>query len=201
MSGVGLLGLFLAAWGGISVFVGPLFGFDPTTSSAWDWTTQNWLLHLIPGACGVFAGLVILGSAPGRRVGRSGGGSVGMAALLMLGAGIWFVIGPAVWPLFESSSAYAHGASTNMTFLNQLGANLGPGVLLAALSGMALKAGIARPRVAVEEPLAAGARGAAVGEAVPARRVGRRERRRAEREARHESAAAAPAAAPNAVAA
>ncbi|MGH9055959.1 MAG: hypothetical protein ACRDYY_08885, partial [Acidimicrobiales bacterium] len=102
VSGVGLLGLLLAAWGGISVFVGPLFGYDPTTTSAWDWTTQNWLLHLIPGACGVFAGLVILGSAPGRRVGRIGGGGIGLAALLMLGAGIWFVIGPAVWPLFET---------------------------------------------------------------------------------------------------
>jgi hypothetical protein len=37
-----------------------------------------------------------------------------------------------------------------MSFLNQLGANLGPGILLAVLAGMAFKAGIANPSVSAE---------------------------------------------------
>jgi hypothetical protein len=74
--------------------------------------------------------------------------------VLLLAAGLWFVIGPAAWPTFESSAPFAVGASANMSFLNQLGSSLGPGLLLAIFGGMALKAGLARPAVAVAEPVA-----------------------------------------------
>jgi len=153
VAGIGLLTVIFAAWGGICVFVGPLFGYTPTSTQAWQWTMQNWLLHLVPGAVGVFAGLMMLGLVSARGARRSG---VELAALLSMAAGIWFVIGPAVWPMFESSSPYAQATSANMDFLNQLGANLGPGLLLAILGGMAFKAGIAKPRVMLdEEPMEA----------------------------------------------
>jgi hypothetical protein len=146
--GVALFAALIAAWGGIAAFVGPEFGYQPTSSQSWSWTTPNWLLHLVPGAVGVGAGLLMLALMAGRGAWRRSG--LGLAGLATLAAGAWFVIGPAAWPLFESSSPYAPAASANMSFLNQLGANLGPGILLAILAGMALKAGIANPRVTVE---------------------------------------------------
>jgi hypothetical protein len=76
---------------------------------------------------------------------------MGLAALLLLAAGAWFVIGPALWPTFQSSPPFATDVGAWTSFWNQLGANLGPGVLLAVLGGMALKASIARPAVAVGE--------------------------------------------------
>jgi hypothetical protein len=148
VAGIGFLTVLFAAWGGICVFVGPLFGYTPTSSQAWQWTMQNWLLHLVPGAVGVLAGLMMLGLMSARGARRGG---VELAALLAMAAGIWFVIGPATWPMFESSAPYAQASSANMDFLNQLGANLGPGLLLAILGGMAFKAGIAKPRVMLDE--------------------------------------------------
>ena len=148
-AGVGLLGGLVGAWGAISVFVGPDFGYRPTAAGAWQWTTNNWLLHLVPGAVAVAAGLMIMSLSPGRRAGAGTGGALGFAALMLIGAGAWFVIGPALWPTFESTAPFATATSTGTSFVNQLGASLGPGLLLAMLGGMALKAGIARPAVAL----------------------------------------------------
>jgi hypothetical protein len=153
----GLLVTLLAAWGGIAAFVGPEFGYRPTTASSWQWTTNNWLLHLVPGAVGVAAGLLLLSRAPAAAASR---GVHWMAALAAIAAGAWFVLGPAAWPIFESSPAYHFADTARAGFLNQLGANLGPGFLLAVLGGMALKTGItARPAasgtVPVTTPLAA----------------------------------------------
>ncbi|HEX4864524.1 MAG TPA: hypothetical protein VFV02_10650, partial [Acidimicrobiales bacterium] len=162
-AGVGLWTLLLAAWGGISVFVGPLFGYRPTSTNAWDWTMQNWLLHLVPGAVGVFAGLVMLATIGARGAGRRSG--LGLASLLTVAAGAWFVIGPSAYHWFESAAAFAPTASARRDFLNQLGSNLGPGVLLAVLGGMALKAGFANPKVVLERDEEAAPAGAG---AVPA---------------------------------
>ena len=132
---IGLLTALVGAWAGIVGFVGPLFGYHATTTHAWAWTTTNWLLHLVPGAVAFVAGLLVLGRA--RAVARGG---ISLAALAAVAAGAWLVIGPAVWPLFESSRAYGPAGGATMRFLIQLGADLGPGVLLAAFGGMLLKA-------------------------------------------------------------
>jgi hypothetical protein len=161
--GVGMWTLLLAAWGGISVFVGPLFDYRPTTTDAWHWSMQNWLLHLVPGAVGVFAGLMMLGTIGVRGAARRGG--VGFGSLLTMAAGAWFVIGPAAYRWFESASPFAQTLSARSDFVNQIGSNLGPGVLLAILGGMALKAGIANPQVVLERD---GESGLAPASAVPA---------------------------------
>jgi hypothetical protein len=148
--GVGVLAALVGAWGAISVFVGPYFGYEPTSTSTWDWTTQNWFLHLLPGAVAFVAGLMIASITPSRRA-QGGSSSVGLASLLVIAAGAWFVIGPALWPTFASSAPFASGTSAGTAFLNQLGSSLGPGLLLAVLGGMALKAVIARPAVALGE--------------------------------------------------
>ena len=146
--GVGFWTVLLAAWGGISVFVGPLFGYHPTSQTSWDWTTQNWLLHAVPGAVGVLAGLMMLGMIGARGFGRRSG--ISFAALLALAAGGWFVIGPVAYGIFASGRPYAQTASAWDNFWHQIGANLGPGVLLLMLGGMALKAGTAVPRIVYE---------------------------------------------------
>ncbi len=141
---VGFLAALVGAWGALSVFVGPYFGYRPTSPGTWAWTTQNWLLHLLPGAVAVGAGLMILSASPSRR--RAGTGApIGLAALLLVAAGAWFVIGPALWATFESGQPFATGVSAWTSFLNQVGSSLGPGILLATLGGMALKAVVARP--------------------------------------------------------
>jgi hypothetical protein len=150
-AGVGLLSALVGAWGAISVFVGPEFGYRPTSAAAWDWIMQSWLLHLVPGAVAVAAGLMIMSLTPSRRAGTGAGGGIGMSALLLIAAGAWFVIGPALWPTFESSPAFVVNTSAGTSFINQLGSSLGPGLLLALLGGMAFKAVIARPSVALDE--------------------------------------------------
>jgi hypothetical protein len=130
--------MLLAASGGIAAFVGPEFGYRPTTTSSWQWTTTNWLLHLVPGAVGVAGGLLIVSRAP-RRAGSRGLQWLGALATIVAGA--WFVLGPSAWPIFESSPAYHAALSARAEFLNHLGANLGPGFLLGVLGGMALKTG------------------------------------------------------------
>ena len=151
-AGVGLLSALVGAWGAICVFVGPYFGYRPTSATTWQWTTNNWLLHLLPGAVALAAGLMMMMTLRPVRRGEGVRAAVGLDALLLAAAGAWFVIGPALWPTFQSTSAFATGTSAWTSFWNQLGANLGPGLLLAFLAGMALKASIARPAVAVGEP-------------------------------------------------
>ena len=146
--GVGLWTVLLAAWGGISVFVGPLFGYHPTSQTSWDWTTQNWLLHALPGAAGVLAGLMMLGMIGARGFGRRSG--ISLAAVLALAGGAWFVIGPVAYRIIASGTAYAQSSSAWDNFWHQIGANLGPGVMLLMLGGMALKAGTAVPRIVYE---------------------------------------------------
>ncbi len=147
---VGLLAALVGAWGAISVFVGPIFGYQPTSAGSWAWTTQNWLLHLLPGAVAVVAGLMILSASPSRRH-EGTGAPIGLAALMIVVAGAWFVIGPAAWATFESGPPFATGTSPMTSFLHQLGSSLGPGLLLAVLGGMALKAVIARPAATVHD--------------------------------------------------
>jgi hypothetical protein len=147
---VALLTALLGAWVGIATFVGPDFGWRPTVAGSWQWVMVNWLLHLIPGAAAFVGGLLVLARSPARQ----GGPNLlsALAALLVLLAGFWLVIGPAAWPVFESTPAFNTLASTNRAFLDALGASLGPGVLLAAFGGMALKAAITRPRMDAAEP-------------------------------------------------
>jgi hypothetical protein len=144
----GTLSVLVGAWGAICVYVGPLFGYRPTSYNAWEWTTQNWLLHLVPGAVGFVAGLLIIEETRRRKVGA--GGTLSLPALMLMAAGIWFVIGPAVWPTFESGPAFRPGVSAGTAALNMIGSSLGPGLLLAIFGGVALKAAVARPAVAVD---------------------------------------------------
>src|SRR5579875_156578 len=137
MAGIGVLMVLVGAWAGIVGYVGPLFGYHAIAASAWQWTRANWLLHLVPGAAGVFAGLSVLIQTPKRRaVARP----FAIAGLVAVAAGAWLVVGPAASHIFESAVTYGPADGHLAAFVNQVGANLGPGLLLAVLGGMALKA-------------------------------------------------------------
>jgi hypothetical protein len=76
---------------------------------------------------------------------------IGFAALLVICSGAWFVIGPALWATFESGQPFAGSTTAWTDFVNQVGSSLGPGLLLAVLGGMAVKAVIARPVASVHD--------------------------------------------------
>jgi hypothetical protein len=139
---LGLLTIAIGAWGGIVPYLGPTFGYHANSSGSWDWTWQHTLLYLIPGAVAVATGLWMWGMAARTRAGSGRFGS-GLAGLVLLAAGAWFVLGPVVWPIYYSSAVFGP-ASPTTNFLNQLGYNLGPGLVLAALGGLTLASAAVR---------------------------------------------------------
>ncbi len=138
VAGMGVLAALLGAWAAIVGFVGPEFGYQATNNSSWQWTTANWLLHLIPGGVAFVAGLAVLALAGASTLGARS--LIRLAALAIVAAGAWLVIGPALWPVFESGSPYGSAATAQTAFTNQIGANLGPGLLLVALGAMIYEA-------------------------------------------------------------
>jgi hypothetical protein len=138
--------VLIGAWGGIVAYVGPTFGYQADGSPSWYWDFQHALLHLIPGAVAVAAGLLILAVAvrPALTARRPAGA---LLTIVVAACGAWFVLGPVVWPIFYSGPVFlTSGAQTNM--VNQLGYNLGPGLVLTLLSGMGLALAVGRDRPA-----------------------------------------------------
>lgn len=165
VSMTGATAALVGVWGAIAVFVGPYFGFRPTTGTTWDWTVDNGMLHVGPGALALLGGLLLLAFGPARRAAR--GGALVLPALMLIVAGAWFVIGPVAWPTFESGPAFAPALDAGRNLLNQACASLAPGLVLAALGGMAMKASMVGAVVEehradrVEEPAAVAADGTA----------------------------------------
>jgi hypothetical protein len=138
VAGMGFLAALLGAWAAIVGFVGPEFGYQATNNASWQWTTANWLLHLIPGAVAFVAGIVAVALAGAATLVRRT--LLRLAGLVIVAAGAWLVIGPALWPVFESGTPYGSAATAQTSFTNQIGANLGPGLLLVALGAMIYEA-------------------------------------------------------------
>lgn len=137
---IGLVTLLTGAWAGIVPYVGPLFGYRSNGLGSWAWTLQHGVLYLIPGAAAVFAGLLILGMVPRSWLTRARLGA-GFAGALAIACGAWLVLGPVAWPIFNGPLTTVFGTATpTNNFLNWLGYNLGPGILLTGFGAMALKA-------------------------------------------------------------
>lgn len=145
---IGLSALLVSAWGGIVPYVGPIFGYSSNGSPAWNWTFQHALLYLIPGAVGVVVSLAVMSRAGGGRgIARA---SLGLSGLILVACGAWFVVGPAVWPIFHSGAVFSAGKTATTHFVNVVGYNLGVGVVLAALGGMIMKASTPEREIAAE---------------------------------------------------
>ena len=145
VASLGFLTAMLGAWAGIVAFVGPEFHYPITSTTSWDWTAANALLHLWPGVVALAAGLVYMLFVDARsRVSRS---VIRISALAAMAAGAWLVIGPALWPVFESTPAYVTQSTASMDFWMRLGSSLGPGLLVVAIAALVFDA------VAGREPL------------------------------------------------
>ena len=134
---VGLVALVISAWGGIIPYFGPTFGYSADGSGSWHWNLAHTVLAFSPAIVGIFAGVLILARAPGT-VQRSSRFGLGLAGLLALAAGGWFVVGPWAWQLTLGSSSYLVHATSLRTLANLLGYSFGPGLILAASGAFAL---------------------------------------------------------------
>jgi hypothetical protein len=142
----GLAIVALGVWAGLIAFVGPYFDYQIGTTETWDWSSNRFVLEVLPGAVAVLGGLFLLRAA--TRVSASMGG------WLALAAGIWLVIGPTMSMLWENGDLGTGAAigDTGTRVAEWIGFFYGPGVLITALAAFALGRFMA-PRVEpVEEP-------------------------------------------------
>ncbi len=127
---VSLLLIGISAWGGIIPFVGPTFGYNADGTASWHWSLTHAVVALIPGAIGVFVGMMVLAGSRGLVVGR-GRMSLAGAGLLIVACGAWFAIAPWAWPVVDNARSYFVFASPLRTLANVGGYALGPGVIAA----------------------------------------------------------------------
>lgn len=127
----GALLLIVGAWGALVPFIGPTFGYTMGSAHAWAWTESHATLHFAPGAATMIGALFLLG---GRGVSQRLG--AGLAAV----AGTWFLIGPALHPIWAGSGMGMMGmmsGSATSNALSDIGYHYGTGAAIALLAGYA----------------------------------------------------------------
>ena len=142
----GLAIIALGVWVGLIAFVGPYFDYQIGTTETWDWSSNRFLLEVLPAAAVVVGGLFLLGAA--TRVSASAGG------WLALAGGVWLVIGPTMSMLWENGELGTGAAigDTGTRVAEWIGFFYGSGALIAVLAAFALGRFMA-PRVEpVKEP-------------------------------------------------
>ncbi|MGH3444374.1 MAG: hypothetical protein ACRDPB_03270 [Nocardioidaceae bacterium] len=129
-SGIALI--LLGIWGGLIPFVGPLFGYAYTPSSAWTYTTARLYLEILPGIAVILGGLLVLGTAS-RAVGLFGGW---LAAL----GGAWFTVGPVLAQFWMGTNPAGAptGTGTLHVVAEQIGFFTGLGVVVVFFAALAL---------------------------------------------------------------
>ena len=127
----------LGAWAGIIVFVGPVFGYSVDGSGSWHWSAAHGWLHFGPGVLAVVAGLAALGSIP-RVIAGQRNHWAAVAGFFAIVSGAWLVVGPTAWPTMVSGAHVWLPASALRNLADQIGANLGPGVLLIFVGSLSL---------------------------------------------------------------
>jgi hypothetical protein len=134
---LGVLTLLVGAWGGIVPFVAPSFGFNGDSTASWYWNLPHALLWLAPGALATVCGLFMMGLVPRALVGLARFGSAVAGSIVAI-CGAWFVLGPLIWPVLESSRRVFVSAPPLREFTYQLGYSLGPGLLLGMFGAFAM---------------------------------------------------------------
>jgi hypothetical protein len=135
---LGLLAITLGAWGGLVPFIGHALNFNADGSSLWTWNLSHALLYLAPGIAAVLGGAAIVLTA---WMGEVGGLDVSRLLLpvgffLLALSGAWFILGPTIWPIYYTSHVFAL-ATPVRSFAEMVAYNLGVGVLLSMLAGVA----------------------------------------------------------------
>jgi hypothetical protein len=131
----GFLLILLGIWGGLVPFVGPYFNYEFANDEAWLITWDRFWLCVLPAAAIFLGGLLTLGSR-NRASGAFG-------AWLALAGGIWFVVGPCVSMLWDSTLGPAAPigqpiGSNGVQMLEYLGFFYGLGALATAFAAFAL---------------------------------------------------------------
>jgi len=85
--------MLLGAWVFLAPLIGPYFSFGLDTSSKWRFTSDHWILSLLPGIALFGAGLLM--TMPSRALGW-------LAGLVAVAAGVWLVIGPTLHPTWST---------------------------------------------------------------------------------------------------
>ena len=138
IASLGFITAVVGGWAGIAPFVGPDFNYPITSTTKWEWTASNALLHLWPGVVAVVAGLVYMLFADARSgFSRS---VIRFSVLAAMAAGAWMVVGPALWPVFESTPAYVTQDTASMDFWMRFGSSLGPGLVIVVIGGLVFAA-------------------------------------------------------------
>jgi len=162
----GVLMALIGAWGGAVAYFGPEIGLGPAGARSWQWSTAHTVLNLAPGAAALLGGLMLL---VGSRLLRGGVQRVG--AVLAFGAAGWFVLGPAVYPVFYGGPTPGYGQTGHgplMNLASLAGYGAGVGVALCLLSGLAMAWSL--PRIVwARRSVPEGMRRQTVGAALPMR--------------------------------
>jgi len=121
-----LTGIAIAAVG-VWAVLGPLVG---TNEASWRWNFNHFVLSVVPAACAVLGGLMMLSR---RRLPVSFGG------LLALAGGLWFMVGPMTYVLWPSGGLGTGPALGGSVWLAQwIGFFFATGALVTLLSSYAL---------------------------------------------------------------
>lgn len=154
---LGLLTLLIGIWGGIVPFAGPDFGFYMGAhTAAWTWNASHAELHVGPAVAAAVGGLMMAVGV--RRPMQS------IGALLAIIGGVWFVIGPSIYPVWAGAgmmgmhSMHMMGAptqSTGMRALEAVGYHYGTGAAIAVLASVAFGLLLATARAVAPSGVAA----------------------------------------------
>jgi predicted DNA-binding protein with PD1-like motif len=94
LCGVALI--LLGAWGALSPFVGPSFGFGFAPDQSWVWSSARGWLEVLPGCVAALGGLVMIIS-PSRFI-------VAIGGAIAAAAGAWFIVGISLADLLHIGS-------------------------------------------------------------------------------------------------
>lgn len=133
------LGTLLAgAWVAVVTYVAPSYGFPIDSAGPWQETTHRLVLHMVPGIVAAFCGFVLLVFIPALRRGK-GRVMGGLAALVVIGAGAWLILGRTALAAFTGSTTVdAVQGSAQWVFLLRVAHEWGPGLLLVVFGAWSL---------------------------------------------------------------
>jgi hypothetical protein len=134
---VGVVTILIGVWGGLVPYIGHALNFNADGSALWTWNLQHGLLYLAPGIAAVAGGSFLVLSAFVDRV-RSldlSRMTLPFATVLLGLSGIWFLVGPSVWPIYYSAHVFA-ATSPVRTFAEMTVYNLAEGIILSVVAGV-----------------------------------------------------------------
>ena len=116
----------LGAWAAVEPFL--LGGWD------WSWHSGRYLLAVVPGVAAMLGGLIMLSERPRAVI---AGGSMALAA------GLWFIVAPMVYGVFESTTLGTQSTGESIRMLTWMPYFFIVGALISVVSAHGL--GLIRP--------------------------------------------------------